>query len=349
MEDVRHQVAGAPAGGLSVEALLLRAALLAGHGAGARALARRLAAITAPGDARSCLEAGAPVQLTIDAPGPVGLRIGVRIGARVTEAPLVELVAPAQRRHLVRMLEPLPPPASPSLGAWLFWTAHRASIYVDLRDPDPRDALARLHAVLSPAHRRRLEAHGLPRALARPWALRVEADDDGPCRVHLYWLLSRDAQVPAIAESLAPGAWPVARQVLGHLLRSPGRSGRHVVVTPLDDRTPPALRIASTGLVLVPEDDAKHRAVGTAFAALGGRRDHAEALWSLCRGAAEPRWRVGRACEVRVGETGPRLRLFLTPQVHAPQITPQDATAGTSSCGGAPSSTAPTLGRPSRP
>lgn len=325
MADVGQQVAGAPAGRLSVEDLLLRAALLAGMGARARGLAQRLAAITTPGDARSCLEAGAPVQLTVDAPGPAGLRIGVRLGSRLTEAPLVDLVAPGPRRHLVHLLAPLPPPAYPSLGAWLFFTEHRQSIYVDLRDPDPRDALARLCAVLSPAQRRRLDAHGLPLGLARPWALRVEADDDGLCRVHLCWLVSRDAQIPALAESLAPGTWPVARQVFGQLLRSPGRSGRFVVVTPLDERSPPALRIASTGWTLVPEDDAKHRAVGAAVAALGGRRDHAEALWSLCRGAADPRWRVGRACEVRVSEAGPRLRLFLTPQVHATHRATTDA------------------------
>lgn len=317
MADVGHQVPGAPAGGLSVEDLLLRVALLAGLGARARGLAQCFAAITTPGDARSCLEAGAPLQLTIDAPGPVGLRIGARLGPRLAEASLVDLVAPGPRRQLVRLLDPLPSPAQPGLGAWLFWTEHRQSIYVDLRDSDPREALARLHTVLSPEHRRRLDGYDLPLSLARPWALRVEADDEGPCRVHLCWLLSRDAQIPALAESLYPGAWPVARQVFGHLLRSPGRSGRFVVVTPLDDRTTPALRIASTGWTLVPEDDAKHRAVGAAVAALGGRRDHAEALWSLCRGAAEPRWRVGRACEVRVTEAGARLRLFLTPQVHA--------------------------------
>lgn len=323
MEGIGHQAAGAAAGGLSVEGLLLRAALLSGLGAGARALARRFAAATVAGDARSCLEAGAPLQLTIDAPGPAGLRIGVRIGSSPGQAlhaardALDGLLAPGPRHQLLRLLAPLPPAAHASLGTWLFWTAHRQSIFVDLRDADPRDALARLHAVLGPDERRRLQARALDPAIARPWALRVEADDDGPCRLHVHWLLARHVPARTVVDGLAPGAWPRARELLGQLLRAPGRSGRFVVVTPLDDRSEPALRLASTGWTLVPEDSAKHRAVGSAFAALGGPRDHAEALWSLCRGAAGPRWRVGRACEVRVTERDARLRLFLAPQVEA--------------------------------
>lgn len=336
-----------------MEDLLLRVALLAGYGAGARTLARRFAAITAPGDARSCLEAGAPLQLTVDAPGPAGLRIGVRIGASLTEAPLAELVAPGPLHHLLRLLEPLPPASHPSLGTWLFWTEPRQSIFVDLRDPDPRDALARLHAVLGPEHRRRLQQRSPSLGLARPWALRVEADDDGPCRLHLHWLVTRDTPIRTITEALVPGAWSTAQEVLGQLLRSPDRSGRFVVVTPLDDRSEPALRVASTGWTLVPEDDAKHRAVGSVVAALGGQRGYAEALWSLCRGAAPPRWRVGRACEVRVSERGPRLRLFLTPHIDTTRgpagAGAHPAAAGTNSCAEVPCSTGPGLARPSRP
>lgn len=315
MEGIGREVAGADAGLLSVEGLLLRAALLGGEGAGAQALARRLAAVTVPGDARSCLDAGTPMQLTVDAPGPAGLRVGVRVGAHPSEAPLEGLVPAAPLAHLRALLEPLPPADHPSLGTWLFWTAQRQSLYVDLRDPDPRDALARLRAILPGEAAMRLDRLALDPAVARPWALRVEADEHGPCRLHLHWLVDRHAAPRPLIEALSPGSWVVARDVLGHLLRTPGRSGRFVLVTPLDDRSEPALRLTNTGWTLVPEDDRKHRTVGTAFAALGGPRDHAEALWSLCRGAAGPRWRVGRACEVRVSERGPRLRLYLSPQV----------------------------------
>src|SRR5205085_8449710 len=69
-----------------VQSTLWRAALLAGYGARARPLAARLAAATSCGAGRSCLEAGAPLQLTIDAPGPAGLRVGVRLGDRFADA-----------------------------------------------------------------------------------------------------------------------------------------------------------------------------------------------------------------------------------------------------------------------
>jgi len=300
---------------LGVEGLLLRAALLSGYGSQARPFARRLAAITEAGEARSCLDAGTPLQLTVDAPGPAGLRVGIRIGNRLTEAPMIDLVPAPQRHHLLAILRSLPPDSHPSLGAWLLWTKTRQSILVDLRDPEPRDALARLHAILDETQLERLRRVSPDPTLARPWALRVEADEEGLHRLHLHWLVARHASAPAVAESLAPGAWPEARELLGRLLRSPERSGRFVVVTPLDDRSPRALRLISTGWTLVPEDENKHRAIGTLFSALGGAGDHAEALWSLCRGGAGPRWRVGRAVEVRVSELGPRVRLYFTPQV----------------------------------
>ncbi|MBL8529481.1 MAG: hypothetical protein JNL68_17495, partial [Burkholderiales bacterium] len=65
-----------------VEALLLRTALLAGYGRDAQPLARRLARATAAGSARSCFEAGTPIQLSVDAPGPPAFRVGLRVGER---------------------------------------------------------------------------------------------------------------------------------------------------------------------------------------------------------------------------------------------------------------------------
>ena len=79
---------------------------------------------------------------------------------------------------------------------------------------------------------------------------------------------------------------------------------------------------------LVPEDEQKHRSVGELVGALGGARDYAEALWSMCRGAAGGGWRVGRACELKVDAASMRARLFFVPQVHTTA-----ATAGMSSSG----------------
>ena len=134
----------------------------------------------------------------------------------------------------------------------------------------------------------------------------------------MHWLASRHASAESIAEAIAPGCWPRAMQALAHLLRWPGRSGRWVFVTPLLDESKHALRIGNSGWTLVPEDEAKHRAVGDLMSALGGPRDYAQALWSLCRGAASPQWRVGRTCELMVSadETkSVRVRLFFSPEV----------------------------------
>jgi hypothetical protein len=346
MAGVGRPDAGAPAIELvapSVEETLWRAALLAGYGVAARPLARRLAAATAAGAGRSCLEAGAPVQLTVDAPGPAGLRIGVRLGERFADADLDGLMPAATHQRLTHILAPLPAVDHASLGAWLFWTEGRQSVFVDLRDPSPASALARLEQILTADQRARLASLRTVQRYARPWALVIEHDDEGIARLHLHWLVERGAAPRDAADAVAPGAWDRAMTVFSRLVRQPGVSGRWLVGTPLDDRSEPALRIGSTGWLLVPEDDAKHRAIGEMMEALGGPRDYAEALWSLCRGLASPTWRVGRACEVTVGlplNDLVRARLFFTPQVQAGAI------AGTSSSGAVSGSTGASVAVP---
>ncbi len=322
----------------------MRAALLAGYGRDALPLARRLAAATEPGRGRSCLEAGAPIQLTVDAPGPPGLRVGLRIGDRFAEQAVQGLVPPETRRHLGKMLLPLPAADHPSLGVWLFWTEGRQSIFVDLRDPAPAAALARLHHVLSREQWARLEKVRPAAIDARPWAFRVEADAAGVCRLHVHWLIGRHAAPESLAEAIAPGCWSRAMEALACLLRWPGRSGRWVIVTPLDDYSDHALWIGNSGWTLVPEE-AKNKAIGTLMSALGGPRDHAQALWSLCRSTATPEWRVGRACELKVSinrRDGVRARLFFSPQLQGlgtAGISNSAVVAGTSST--APSDAAP--------
>jgi len=341
VEGVGHQTAGAPPGRLSVEGALLRAALLAGYGRRAPGLARCLAAATEFGASRSCLEAGVPVQLTLDAPGRRGLRAGVRVGDDV--GALGELIAEAPRLHLTRALARLPAAVHASLGTWLFWTDLRQSIFVDLRDPNPADALARLSAVLDRDQRQRLDAWHQQLTGMRPWALRLEADDDGLRRVHVHWLLQRHRDPATAAEAIAPGYWPSVVETLGHLLRRPGVSGRWTMVTPLDGHSEPGLRVGNSGWTLVPEDDRKHRAVARLMQHMGGDRDHAEALWSMCRGSAGDRWRVGRACEVRCTAGEVRARLFLTPRIQ------EEETAGTSNSEVSSSTTGVSEARPSSP
>lgn len=301
-----------------VEGLLLRAALLAGYGRNAQPLAQRLAAATASGEGRSCLEAGTPIQLSVDAPGTAQLRVGLRIGDCFNARSLEDLVPSRTLQHLDRFLQPLPAAEHPGFGTWLFWSEARQSIFLDLRDPLPEAALARLRCILARAQWSRLEKEMLPAHAARPWSFRIEAGDTGVNRLDMHWLLSRHTSAESIAEAIAPGCWPRAMEALGHLLRWPGRSGRWVFVTPLLDESKHALRVGNSGWTLVPEDEAKHRAVGDLMSALGGPRDYAQALWSLCRGAASPQWRVGRTCELMVSadETkSMRARLFFSPEV----------------------------------
>lgn len=305
-----------------VEGLLLRAALLCGHGAQARTLARRLAQVTAPGAGRSCLDAGSPLQFTVDAPGAPRLRVGVRLGVPLDAPALADLVPDAAARRLAAALAAMPPAQHASLGTWLFWSERRQCVFVDLRDPAPADALARLAPLLDAPRRERLAALRPLAGTARPWVLRLDADASGALKLELHWLLGRHEDPEPWVQALVPGAWPQALAVFGQLMRRPRTAGRWVVATSLDGPAAActSLRIGTSGWSLV-EDEGKHRAVGALVQALGGARDHAEALWCLCRGGASGHWRVGRACELKLqrGEAGAparvNARLFFTPQV----------------------------------
>ena len=273
-----------------------------------------MARVCRPGSARSCFEVGAPLQLTVDAPGPAALRVGLRVDDGLADDGLADLVEPDMLRRLRAAVGAVPRGEHDSLGTWLFLGEAERSVYLDLRDPTPAEALRRLAPLLDEdarAQLRRLQAHLVE---ARPWALRLDAAEDR-VRCELLWLLERTASAKALAERVAPGRWPSVMDTLAPLVPRPERAGRFVLTTPLDPSAAPRLEVATTGWTLVPENDAKHRAVGRAVAALKGPRSHAQVLWSLCRSTAGPRWRVGRAAEARVHDAGPSLRLYLNPDV----------------------------------
>jgi hypothetical protein len=312
--DVGGDETGADAGHLTVEGILLRAALLAGYGAGARPLARRLAAMTRIGEARSCLDAGSPIQFTVDAPGPVVFRTILRVGDLLRPATFDGILAPGAGATIESFLARLPPSTHSSLGTWLGWTEACQSVYVDVRDPSAAQALARLRHVLTDTQRVMLDHVRPMLGGARPWALQLETDNIGQVRVRVHWLLPRGISPGTVADTLAPGAWSRVVETLRALLKRPGESGRWVVSTPLDSERN-SIRIANTAWTLVPEHADKQRAIGHLMTALGGPREYAEALWSFFRGAATPGWRVGRACEIEVGQRV-SARLFLVPEVH---------------------------------
>ncbi|PSN19395.1 hypothetical protein C7271_07510 [filamentous cyanobacterium CCP5] len=298
-----------------IESFLLKAALLAGYGRSAAPLAQKLAAIAQPGGDRSCLDAGSPVQLTVAAPGPPELRVGLRLANLPEASQLQELISPRILGHLTPLLTQLPRSNHPSMGTWLFWSETQLSFYIDLRDPNPADALRRLQPLLTLQQQETLRQVAIPSYQGRPWVARIDASLSGISRLHVHWLIHRQTSAQVVAETLAPGQWPRVVKLLGYLLKRPTHSGRWVVATPLDGQSNCGLYIGNSGWALVPEDMHKHRQISRLFKQLGGPQDYAEALWSLCRGNADLKWRVGRACELQVNGDEAYVQLFFVPQL----------------------------------
>jgi hypothetical protein len=301
---------------LDLEGTLFRAALLCGYGAEAGPLAARMASACQGSGGRSCVDAGAPLQMTVEAPGETELRVGLRLGKNLEEARLRILLSDDRAAGFLDAYSRLASADHASLGFWMFWSRHRQSVFADLRDPEPASAVKRVRPVLDPPEQARLDAILSFAPGGRPWGVSLELDRDHARRTYLYWFMSRPREASACVESFCPGGWQQVVEVLGHLLTLPGQSGRWLVGIPLApsgewDR----LWVGNSAWGLVPENDQKHRAVGSLMTRFGGPRDYAEALWSLCRGSAELNWRVGRTCEVGLGSGDPRVRLLLTPQV----------------------------------
>lgn len=323
---------------MNVEDLLLRAALLAGHGRDAAPLAAHLAQISSSAAGRSCVEAGAPLQISVDAPGPPSLRVGVRIGDRIDAAAMEGLVPSDTLGQFANAFDNIPPGDHDGFGWWFFWMQHRKSLLADLRDPSPGAAAERIRRALDPTARSFFDDHRARLSSARPWAYEIEADDNGSSRTRLYWLVSRHSDAKPLVEEFRPGAWNQVVDALSRLLRRPEKAGRWLIMTTLEAE--PELRVGNSGWTLTPEDEGKHRAVGAIMRDFGGPRDYAEAMWSFCRGAAAPAWRVGRTCEVIPSESGPSVRLHFTPEVQA-------TTARMSTSAAADSSVSPRLAVPS--
>lgn len=302
---------------MRLEDILLRAALIHGLGADAAPIARRLAAIHFGGDGRSCVDGGAPIQFTAEAPAAAAaqMRVGVRVADALEPDDLQGLVSEQAAQHLADITARTPLARHRSLGTWLFWSPERTSLYMDMRDPAPDDAILRVQAAVGPTFADQVSSTCPRQAGVRPWTLRLDIDSSGPTQAKLLWAVHPSLPIEQLAEEVAPGSWPEVERALGHLVRRPHRSGRFTIEVPLDNRARPGLRIASTGWALVPEDDNKRRSLAKLFDDLSGPRDQAEALWSLCRIDAPNRWRVGRACEVRVADDGIRARLLLVPAI----------------------------------
>ena len=201
---------------LDIEGTLFRAALLAHHGREAASLAARLASVSKPSSGgRSCVEAGSPLQITVDAPGEASLRVALRLSGDVGSLSRVLDAATAQT--LAQCFSPLPPPDYPSIGYWLLWSSRRQSLFTDLRDPDPARALERLRMVLDAEEQRRLAPILKLTVEGRPWGLSAEVDESNRRRLHLYWMVSRPTLASQLVEAFAPGRWREIVEAFSHL------------------------------------------------------------------------------------------------------------------------------------
>jgi len=315
MAGKQHNRTGTASRLLTLEDMLFRACLLSGYGARARKLASQLAAISHCSDGRSCLDAGAPMQLTVDAPGVAKLRVGIRMNNKPDPASLANLVDKQTLDYIENTINQLPDYQHASIGTWLFWSEKKQSIFIDLRDPDVNDSIKRLDILLNKQQKQHFNELRLRLSDARPWALRIDTDQLGNNQMHLHWVLNRHTRMDLLAERQTPGYWKLVTETLGHLLSRPGKSGRWLIITPLNDSNSQILRVGNSGWTFVPENHNKQRSLSRLISLLEGPRDYAEALWSLCQGTATPGWRVGRACELSISADGIKTRLFYTPQV----------------------------------
>ena len=295
---------------------LFRAALLCGYGAQAKDLAARMASVCHEGDGRSCVEAGTPLLITVEAPGEAQLRVGLRLGETLHKAALEALTPEPRAAALANAFAALPASQHTGLGYWIFWSLGRQAVFVDLRDPEPDRALERARLVLVPSEQARLNRVLSSATAGRPWGLSIEFDRNNRRITHLYWFTSKPASAASLVDAFVPGGWRQVLEVLSHLLSLPGQSGRWLLAIPLESTEEEnCLWVGNSAWGLVPEDDRKHRAIAQLMMRYGGPRDFAEALWSFCQGASESGWRVGRSCEAGVRAEGPRARLLLTPQL----------------------------------
>lgn len=305
---------------------LFHAALLSGLGARAGSLADAVGATLAAATAanRSCLDAGADLQLTIDAPGPARLRFGVRAG-RSPEAVLASptpLLGEPERAALRPCLSSLGPPRFPPsvhFGTWLFREGERTSVFLDIRDGSPRHAVDRVRPLLDAEGLARLDRAAVLLDAAHPWSLRLDTSRGRVERIHLSWLVSRHREPGPLAEALGLGEeWRRAAALFaGPLGESPSaHAWPWLFTTPLDGATPPGLRVGTSALARSPDGAAKRGRLLHALRDLGGPAEHADALLHLLTSGVPPerRFRVARALEVRADTRGSeRLRLYLVP------------------------------------
>lgn len=278
--------------------MVTRVALLAGLGARARSLGALAGTLTARAGGRTCLDAGGPVQVLVDAPGPRALKLGMATGRTLPTDALEGWSTGADLRALEAA-------ASPWIGleGWTVWSDAGLDWYADLRGvPDP------LPAAGGGAMPAASESH------VTPWAVHVSVRH-GRAELALQWLLRREAPVASVLDTLGPGGGALAWALFSPLFGRTLSVARWVVSRPVDGA--PSLRFGCARWSLVPEDG-KHTTITDALRTHAGPESYGGAVWSLLRGLSGPGWRVGRGLEAWVEADRPHLRLILVPEAARP-------------------------------
>ncbi len=316
----------------SLRETLYLAALLAGEGRGARALADEACGWMSASRGRSCVEAGTTLQLRVDTGSGTRLSYAVPVGSA------------GVLREAVGLLDPLPKALDQigafsdagkgPLGTWLLRTSATTwSAYVDVRAESPRAAALRLSPLLDEVGRENLARVLTLLEVGEPWLARIDAPAEGPLRVLLGWRLFRERDPAAAVRRWRPEApfstiEPILRALLGGPL-SP-RQQPWLIWTALDAASSPGLRMGSSLWARRPDDDAKRTAIRSTFVELGGDPGHAEAMLSLLVGRVPrgQRWVVARAVDVSVTEAGAQVSVMMVPWPGPTSQLQEDAPTG---------------------
>lgn len=317
----------------SLRETLYLAALLAGEGPRASALADEACGWMAATRGRSCVEAGTTLQLRVDT-GPLQkLRYAVPVADSRALLTGDSGSAGARLQQALEDVRAAAGAAKGPLGTWLMRAGATWSAYVDLRCQSPRAAALRLAPLLDDEGKTNLERALVLLEVGEPWLARIEAHSQGLRRVHLGWRLFRERDPEAAVRRWQPEAsFSAIKPVLQTLLGGPlsPRQQPWLIWIPLDSESPPGLRLGSSLWARRPDDERKRTAIRSTFHQLGGDASHAEAMLSLLSGRVPKgnRWVVARALDVSVTEARTKVSVMMVPWPGlAPQLQ-EDAPTG---------------------
>ncbi|MEE8585450.1 MAG: hypothetical protein V3T83_11415 [Acidobacteriota bacterium] len=301
MMETATQTPSPPLAGLSSVApswggplrVLTQAALLAGLGVRARQAALESVSGAACAAARTCIDGGGKLLLTLRAEKAARRGLGVL-------TPLPQ--ANSSRRSLwgQRWLGP-----GPSRPAWRIEAfgagpqAWRQALEASRRNRC-QDQFSQLHAQLGPLG-----------------SIRFVARSEQEARCWVAWQLDRNASAAEALDRCGAGQlWDRAAETFGQLLgRSPRPCSRSWSIAAWLGQGPLRLRLGTSLWGLQPEDARKRSRMRQAVAQMGGDAAFAEAVYKLIRAARSPdahRSCLGRAAELEIVEGRiERLELFL--------------------------------------